>query len=937
MTANDPLVTEDPFGTEALRESVLRSWRDSPTRFTEDTNAERDLRVGAYRDRLFVELAQNAADAAMSVGTPGAVRVSVVDGELRFANTGAPLDSAGVEALSSLRASRKESGAVGQFGVGFAAVLAVTGEPRVISRTGGVAFSAEATREAAGREGDVPVLRLPWPAGDEPPEGFDTEVRLPLADDIDPEDLLDRLAGEVEDLLLALPWLARVEVDGVAWTRSEVDGLVELSAPDSVRRWLTWNGNGCVWAVPFDGEPEAFSHDVLHAPTPTDERLSLPARLLASVPLEPSRRRLLPGSEAALRTAAWGYPELVRLLAPEQRLALVPRAGFPLSEVDGQLRELVLRELAGQAWLPAAAGGELPCSGARVLSVDSPELVELLAEIVPRLATPCGPDAVGALAVVGAERLDMPELVEILTGVDRPVAWWHSLYEVLLTLLEAHSVSTDDLGALPVPLADGRTVPGPRGALQFGGELLDLLARAEVTGLRLVHPDAAHTLLERLGAKRADAGDLLDAPALREAVDRSVEDAQSGLDTLPLAEAVLRLASEAGVSGLGALALPTEDTWRRADELILPGSPLLEVFDPDMLGPDGPYSVLDPDFAADWPAGALTRVGAVEGFAVAGGEIRDLDLVADEAWPQALGLLAGERETWQALSGPSGQWLARNAVLAGRAPEDWRMPDATALAGLYDPVPEVGVRSGSGGLAPGGIWGLHPQKALDVLAAIGVRTELGVADLDDAADLLDRLGDPSRSIASGLTSRAYAAVADADLDWSELAPPERVRAVDGTVLDAEHAAVLDRPWLVPVWPSDRLVAVELFEVPGRAELLAELLDVPVLSELVSARVPDDGEYVPWLELTAITLVAELLDIPLPDGGVLVHEELAVEVDGVKRAAPWWVESGRFHGEHHAEDTPFGLARAFAWACERWPDRHLITALLEGSDPVAAYA
>ena len=50
-------MSPDPFGTEALRSSVLRAWRDSPTRFTEDTNAEHDLRVGGYRDRLFVELA----------------------------------------------------------------------------------------------------------------------------------------------------------------------------------------------------------------------------------------------------------------------------------------------------------------------------------------------------------------------------------------------------------------------------------------------------------------------------------------------------------------------------------------------------------------------------------------------------------------------------------------------------------------------------------------------------------------------------------------------------------------------------------------------------------------------------------------------------------------------------------------------------------------
>ncbi|HEX7308648.1 sacsin N-terminal ATP-binding-like domain-containing protein, partial [Lentzea sp.] len=172
----------DPFGTEVLRTSVLDAWRGSPTRFREDANAEEDLRLGGYRDRLLVELAQNAADAAGA--EPGVLRITLVDGELRAANTGAPLTAAGVAALASLRASSKESG-VGQFGVGFAAVLAVTDEPRVVSTSGGVQFSASRTRAevpelASERGGDVPVLRLVWPVTETVPDGFTTEVRLPL-------------------------------------------------------------------------------------------------------------------------------------------------------------------------------------------------------------------------------------------------------------------------------------------------------------------------------------------------------------------------------------------------------------------------------------------------------------------------------------------------------------------------------------------------------------------------------------------------------------------------------------------------------------------------------------------------------------------------------------------------------------------------------------
>src|ERR1700754_4424080 len=202
-----PRVT-DPCGTAALREGVLAGWRELATLIREDANAEEDRFLGGYWDRLFVELAHNAADAA---GHGGRVRVSFVDGDLRVANTGHALDAAGVASLASLRASAKQDG-VGRFGVGFAAVLGVTDAPRVVSRGGGVAFSAQRTREATGRDGRGPVHRLCWPTDEQPPDGFDTEVRLPLRDGVDPAALRTAFAGQVTDLLLSLDGLQAIEI-----------------------------------------------------------------------------------------------------------------------------------------------------------------------------------------------------------------------------------------------------------------------------------------------------------------------------------------------------------------------------------------------------------------------------------------------------------------------------------------------------------------------------------------------------------------------------------------------------------------------------------------------------------------------------------------------------------------------------------------------------
>src|ERR1700756_3757904 len=189
---------DDAFDTASLRRRVLDAWTASPARFREDANAEEDYALGGYRDRVVVELAQNAADAAARAGVPGQLRLTLRERTLTAANTGAPLDAAGVEALSTLRASSKRdhADAVGRFGVGFAAVVAVSDAPRIHSAAGVVGWSRERSGllvagvpalvdELEARGGHVPVLRLPF--GDDradgrPAAGFATSVVLPLRD-----------------------------------------------------------------------------------------------------------------------------------------------------------------------------------------------------------------------------------------------------------------------------------------------------------------------------------------------------------------------------------------------------------------------------------------------------------------------------------------------------------------------------------------------------------------------------------------------------------------------------------------------------------------------------------------------------------------------------------------------------------------------------------
>ncbi|GAA2552025.1 sacsin N-terminal ATP-binding-like domain-containing protein [Pseudonocardia hydrocarbonoxydans] len=912
----------DPFGTAALRSAVLDAWASSPTRFREDANAEEDLRLGGYADAWFVELAQNAADAARAAGVPGRIEVALADGEIRVANTGAPLDAAGVAALASLRASAKrDTDSVGRFGVGFAAVLAVTDAPRVHSTTGSVAFSAARTAAAVaglpgvvaelGRRDEPPVLRLVWPVDGAP--ALDTEVRLPLRPGLDGAALLARARADAPDLLLALPDLHEIVVDGDAVRREpDGDGVVVDG-----RRWRLARRRGrlagavdaaveqrgrrdwaATWAFPLDAPLPA--DEVLHAPTATGERLGLPARLIATVPLEPDRRRVRPGpgTDAVLAGAVEAYLDLVRATPPAERAALVPAPGFPHSALDGRLRELVLDALRHTAWLPAADGSEIAPARARRLDLPDADAVLALLGSADLAAAP-------PPVALGVERLSAAGLVERLAGSDRPPSWWRELYAALAPLVGLVPGLSDDLRALPVPLADGRIAHGPPTVLlpagvEFGPSL---------PGLHLVHPDAVHPLLARLGATEADARALLGHPALLAAVEGSLDDADAGLDVRPLAEAVLALVARTGpVGGLGALALPAADGLpARADELMLPDAALAP-----LLGDDPPLGVVDAPWA---DRAALVAVGVLDGFAVVVDEdptgpdhdldderrwwdtlsepprrlvaVRDLDLVADDRWPAALELLGAGRETREALTGGgyTAWWLARHARIGGRPPGHWRLPSATAIGALYDPVP--GTRERDAGDSREGVW-----------AAAGVRGGLAVADARDAADLLHRLADPARQPDVALVADAHIALADAvaagRVDPADLDVPGHVRALDGTVVPAEVAVVLDAPWPASVLPAGELVA------GGDPALLAELLDLPLATEVVAGAPEGAGEAVAWADVAEVVVACHTLGVAVPGGTLTRHGELWVgitrPVAGRLRVPAWPDGTGGWHAE-----------------------------------------
>ncbi|WP_335334158.1 sacsin N-terminal ATP-binding-like domain-containing protein [Gordonia phthalatica] len=569
----------DPFGTAALRAATLDGWIASPTRLAEDAAAEAELREIGYRDRLFTELCANAADAASAAGIVGHVAICADGAAVRVANTGAPLTADGVRSLTALRVSPKradpETGTVGRFGMGFRAT-SLASRVVVASRSGSIEFDAARSRAAVAERlpsaATVPAQRLAWPSSAVPADGYDTEVTLDVADSDVAAALVAEAAEQAPDLLLELESIDRIEVDGRAFAR-RVDGDEVIVTADGAEcaRWLQARSATTRWLVPLrDGRVLPLERDVLRSPTATDIETTLPARLIARLPLTPDRRELHPAADVA--AAADGYPELVALVPDDQKQALIPAPALAAGRVDALLRDAVRDRLAAAQWVPSATGEALAPTRTWVFPGLTPDLGAILGDLLEPLAHPDVSDRVTASLLVGlgARQLGLADLAELLAGTEKPPSWWADLYAALEGAV-VDSRDAEELGTLPVPRADGRMHVGARGLFLIEG--LDAVDDPPApTWVPTLAPAAYSPLLDRLGLTRITPSEALDHPGL-------LGELEAADDHRDLADIVLRLLSlpdaAPAPSSLGVLELrgTDGDDWP-ADELLLPDSPL---------------------------------------------------------------------------------------------------------------------------------------------------------------------------------------------------------------------------------------------------------------------------------------------------------------------------------------------------------------------------
>ncbi|GAB2471248.1 hypothetical protein GCM10027063_09710 [Promicromonospora xylanilytica] len=1029
-------MTRDPLGTAALRRAVTEAWRGSPTRFREDANSEEDHARGYYRDRVVVELAQNAADAAARAGVPGrlvlrlerdeaggegsdAGRADGAGWRLVAANTGAPLDADGVASLASLRASAKTGAGpsmgagsgpgtvVGRFGVGFAAVRSVSDEVLVRSRAGGVRFSLAATRaelgldpdrrrdaelerEARARGDALPVLRLPFPAPGTAPDEPDTVVELLLRDPGAVAAVSAQLAAVDDALLLALPALDDVVIEndfagqqgpdaqnsptrrvlrdvGSRWRVHRASGTLDLdeSLPTEARR-PTWS---VLWALPTDGS-RAAQGSVLHAPTPTDVPLTFPALLVASFPVDPGRRGVLPGpaSDRLAVEAGRAYAAFLgELGAVREVLGLVP-TGLPAGEVDAAIR----------------ASADSALRGAPILRLSGPEPAfgngaGTTQRVAPRdaafLGGPLGEDATlaGALAAgsptalvtvpvrhqavarsLGADPVDLADAVEVLPPDPAVV-------RTVLAALAPHAGEPTVLEAVagaPLPLADGRVARGARGTVLLDAPHLTGIARA--LGVRVVHPDVAHPLLERAGAVPTTPRGLLADVAVRHtalaaaqevlddgdaehlgAVLNPVEGEGSAPDGHTPAETVLAVlelvrlaAAEPGADlpfWLGELPVVADGDVVPLREAALPGTWAARHLD---------LAVVRDDVAGRWGTASLVAAGAradLGCYQVADVVTPDEGDDADHGPDDPAGWLSGWAQYLEHLAdelGP-GAWVGEIEAVADLdalreatdgAPAE-RSPLAAALGriaaqpelrrALLTPVrspdaPDRAVPSYTAWFLRrrlGGPFALGDTPLLppappettglgdDLLIALGGLHDLADLPGQEWPAVLERLPDAPGRLPADVARAVWAGLAAlARADDPRALTLPRLPALGPAGLTVERTDDLAVA-ATPRWAQLGPVVPAPADV---AERLADLLDLPY--EDVPGLAPDEPGEPVELDPRVRALV------PGAPGTWRHHDDLTV--DGARVA--WWVSEGAADGPGVAHATsPEALARALA--------------------------
>lgn len=426
FSADAPLTEPLLDYAERLCRERLQAYAAAPHDAEEHANVEQSVLAGGYAYRQVAELVQNAADAIVDdeQGGSGRIVIMVDDLGLWAANTGAPIDRAGVKALLNANASGKRAGQIGRFGLGFKSLLKLGGDIAVLSRSVSLLFDPDACRAKVralvglAADAPAPALRLAtpldWRAGVSSVIGADrfewattvvfaqlraADARARVTEEMArfPAAFLLFLPGDVELVLKA------GEVERHLRRRTDSDGALiieDLSDPTAAaQRWRVFQTRvrindpaalddatsvhareavPLIWAAPLGNAPAVAGRFFAFFPTQTETRTL--GILNAPWKLNSDRTALIPGDwNRALMQAAADFivDNLETLAGPEDPGAILdayPRELLTQGDTAAPLVSALWDRLERDARLPDCNGEFKPARDLFRPPVDAPEL-----------------------------------------------------------------------------------------------------------------------------------------------------------------------------------------------------------------------------------------------------------------------------------------------------------------------------------------------------------------------------------------------------------------------------------------------------------------------------------------------------------------------------------------------------------------------------------
>ena len=389
---------ESPLGAfiENEAKKTLDAYRAQPSLVTEHANFEHDTAHGGYAHRQLFELVQNSADALLGARKGKSILIRLTKGFLYCADDGTPIDEDGVVGIMFAHmSSKRNTGAIGRFGIGFKSVLGVTDSPEFYSRRCSFRFDRTRAEERIATVAPAeryPVLRLPEPIDDRREMDTDEElrelmswatnvVRLPLKTGAH-SDLAKQIRDFPPQFLLFVDHVRYLTLEDGEFSQDLIlhrqDGELLLDTGNHAARWRLFDTDHALSAEAQADWPLHGNSAPIQWAAPLD-RLDLPGQFWAFFPTNTAslvagilnapwktnedRQNLLPGPyneeliEAAAKMIARYLPDLATISDPARHLDALPREhqSGDSEQVD-RLRKCLFSNLHGRKIVPDQSG-----------------------------------------------------------------------------------------------------------------------------------------------------------------------------------------------------------------------------------------------------------------------------------------------------------------------------------------------------------------------------------------------------------------------------------------------------------------------------------------------------------------------------------------------------------------------------------------------------